>query len=307
MRKAVAWCAAAFVVVGLAPAATAAQPTTATAPDVPSAVIALGDSYSSGLGSGGYQDDCDRTPQAWVHLLFGGEVSDRTLLACSGATIPDVAGQVGQLAQLPGAGDRLITVTVGGNDAGFADELVNCLVSIVSCTSRETALTARIEALHQPLVELYDSIQAAAPGDEVIVGGYPLLVPDPAVRGNCPALTGLLSTSERQMIRRLGVLLNDVVDEAAAAAGVRSASAQVESTFVGHEACANGLDDWLYGLKISWRDSAAAETPAPSETPSPSFHARWAIASSFVRDSFHPTVAGQAGYASAFEAAWAGS
>ncbi|TDE15962.1 GDSL-type esterase/lipase family protein [Jiangella asiatica] len=324
-RKAVALCAAAFVVVGLVPTATAAAAggaeagvaaqasvpaaaarTTTAAEALPDAVVALGDSYSSGLGAGGYQNHCDHTPQAWIHLLFGGAVADRTLLACSGATISDVATQVGQLAALPGeSGDRLITVTVGGNDAGFADELVNCLVSFVSCTSREAALTARIQALHQPLVDLYNSIQAAAPGDEVIVGGYPMLVPDPAVRSDCPALTSFLSTSERRMIRRLGVLLNDVVDGAAAAAGVRSASSRVEQTFDGHEACANGAGDWLYGLKLSFGDGAATAEPSEAASATPPSHPQWEIVSSFVRDSFHPTVAGQAGYASAFEAEWA--
>ncbi|WP_157987436.1 SGNH/GDSL hydrolase family protein [Jiangella endophytica] len=302
-RTAVTLCVAAVVLVGaaLGAAADASATETAEAADTPSAVITLGDSYSSGLGAGGYVDDCDRTPQAWNNLIFGGDVTDRTLLACSGARIAEVTQQVQQLATIPGAGDRLITVTVGGNDAGFADQLVNCLVSFLSCTRREAELTTLINSLHQPLVQLYDAVQAAAPGDEVIVGGYPMLVPDPAVRSDCPALTGLLSDSERQMIRRLGVLLNDVIDNAAAEAGVESASDEVASIFDGHEACANAAGDWLYGLKISW--SADNEPTIASASP---YQPQWDVASSFVRDSFHPTVNGQAGYADAFEEAWAG-
>ncbi|MBB5788494.1 SGNH/GDSL hydrolase family protein [Jiangella mangrovi] len=308
-RTAVTLCVAAVLLVGAALGATAdaaeapstADPAAAAvAVDAPSAVITLGDSYSSGLGAGGYLDDCDRTPQAWNNLIFGSAVTDRTLLACSGAAIPEVAQQVQQLAGIPGAGDRLITVTVGGNDAGFADELVNCLVSFFSCTRREAELTALISSLHQPLVQLYDSVQAAAPGDEVIVGGYPMLVPDPAVRSDCDALTGLLSNSERQMIRRLGVLLNDVIDAAAAEAGVESASDEVASVFDGHEACGNEPGDWLYGLKISW---AAGSEPTSATTTTA--EQRWEVASEFVRDSFHPTVNGQVGYAVAFEEAWA--
>ncbi|WP_147375459.1 SGNH/GDSL hydrolase family protein [Jiangella rhizosphaerae] len=305
-RTAVTLGVAAVVLVGAAIGAAAdasATETAEAADDVPSAVVTLGDSYSSGLGAGGYLDDCDRTPQAWNNLVFGNAVTDRTLLACSGAAIPDVAQQVQQLAAIPGAGDRLITVTVGGNDAGFADELVNCLVSFVSCTRREAELSALISGLHQPLVQLYDAVQAAAPGDEVIVGGYPMLVPDPAVRSDCPALTGLLSTSERQMIRRLGMLLNDVIDGAAAEAGVESASDEVAAVFDGHEACANAPGDWLYGLKISWTDST--EPTAPATASASPYRPQWDIVSSFVRDSFHPTVNGQAGYAVAFEEAWA--
>ncbi|SDS17440.1 GDSL-like Lipase/Acylhydrolase family protein [Jiangella sp. DSM 45060] len=301
-RTAVTLCVAAVVLIGaaLGAAADASAAETTDAADTPSAVITLGDSYSSGLGAGGYLDDCDRTPRAWNNLIFGDAVSDRTLLACSGARIAEVTQQVRQLEAIPGAGDRLITVTVGGNDAGFADELVNCLVSFLSCTRREAELATLITSLHQPLVQLYDAVQAAAPGDEVIVGGYPMLVPDPAVRSDCPALTGLLSDSERQMIRRLGVLLNDVIDAAAADAGVESASDEVAAGFDGHEACANGPGDWLYGLKISW--SAADEPGTASASP---YQPQWDVASSFVRDSFHPTVNGQAGYADAFEEAWA--
>lgn len=300
-RTAVTLCVAAVLLVAAALGATDASAAPArAADDAPSAVITLGDSYSSGLGAGGYVDDCDRTPQAWNNLIFGSAVTDRTLLACSGAAIPEVTQQVQQLAGIPGAGDRLVTVTVGGNDAGFADELINCLVSFFSCTRREAELTTLINGLHQPLVQLYDSVQAAAPGDEVIVGGYPMLVPEPAVRSDCPALTGLLSTSERQMLRRLGVLLNDVIDAAAAEAGVESASDEVAAVFDGHEACANEPGDWLYGLKISW--SADSE---PTSASTMSAEARWEIASEFVRDSFHPTVNGQVGYAVAFEEAWA--
>src|SRR5690606_11116264 len=142
--------------------------------------------------------------------------TDRTLLACSGAQIPEVRAPLEQLAELPAeSGGRLITLTVGGNDVGFAYELINSLTSVVSCLDRESVLTQRIDALHDPLVDVYPSIQAAVTGDEVIVGGYPTLVPDPAVRSDCAALTGLLSPAERQMIRRLGVVLNDAIDPAA--------------------------------------------------------------------------------------------
>lgn len=306
-RTAVTLCVAAALLVGAALGAAnasaaplrpadGAKPAVVVAADVPSAVITLGDSYSSGLGAGGYVDDCDRTPNAWNNLIFGSAVTDRTLLACSGAAIPELTAQVQQLAAIPGAGDRLITVTAGGNDAGFADELTDCLVSLFSCTWREAELTVLINSLHQLLVQLYDSVKAAAPGDEVIVGGYPMLVPDPAVRSDCSALTGMLSNSERQMLRRLGVLLNDVIDAAAAQAGVGSASDEVAAVFDGHEACANAPGDWLYGL--FW-------TAATEPTLASSAEARWEVASELARDSFHPTMNGQVGYAVAFEEAWA--
>lgn len=274
-------------------------------PEVPAAVIALGDSYSSGLGAGGYTNDCDHTPHAWGSTIFGDAVTERTLLACSGASIADVALQVEQLAALPGEpGGRLITVTVGGNDIGFADELVNCLLSFLSCTRREEELAERIDGLRRPLAELYRSIQDVAPGDEIIVGGYPMLVPDPAVREDCSALTGLLSVRERQMIRRLGVALNDVIDRAAADAGVPAVSSELEELFDGHEACSNGPDDWLYGVKLSWPTGDEQGDGPSGATVAESDRGRWSMVVSLVKDSFHPNLAGQAGYAQAFEDTW---
>ncbi|WP_129667422.1 GDSL-type esterase/lipase family protein [Phytoactinopolyspora endophytica] len=292
------------------------QPVAEVSREAPTGVVALGDSYSSGLGTEAYEDDCDRTQQAWVWLIFADDVpaSERTLLACSGAVIDDVYDQVDELEAVSGAGGRLITVTVGGNDVGFANELANCFVPFVSCTNREDAIMAEINALANPLTELYLAVQSAAPGDELIVGGYPFLVPDPDVRSSCSALTPLLSSPERQMIRRLGSALNEVTEEAASAAGVRSAGTQLEQVFDGHEACANGPDDWLNGLKLgrsSGVDNTSAgeqATEAASDDPDdPEFEPYWDIISDFVRDSFHPNAAGQAGYADAFASVWGSS
>ncbi|NEE02465.1 SGNH/GDSL hydrolase family protein [Phytoactinopolyspora halotolerans] len=292
------------------------RPTAVVSRAVPAGVVAMGDSYSSGLGTDDYEDDCDRTQQAWAWLIFSDEVpaTERTLLACSGAVIDDVYEQIDELEALQGAGGRLITLTVGGNDVGFADELVNCYVSFVSCTRREDAIRAEIDALVDPLTELYRAVQAAAPDDELIVGGYPLLVPDPEVRDNCIALTPLLSAAERQMIRRLGGALNSVIERAADEAGVRSAGTRLEETFDGHEACANGPDDWLNGLKFGRTadatavpEPAGAQTAATPEPDDPELGPQWDIISSFVRDSFHPNASGQTGYADAFEHMWMSS
>ncbi len=280
-------------------AAVLVPPTVASAGSAavaaPDAVVILGDSYSSGLGSGNYYNDCDNTPNAWGNLIFPATVTSRTLLACSGAAIPEVQGQVAELAGLPSSGNRLVTVTVGGNDVGFADELEGCYFS--DCTGRRGIIEDRIDGLVGPLTDLYDDIQAAAPGDRVIVGGYPLLVPDPDVRGWCYALTFLITSAERDMIRALGVRLNDVIDQAAAQAGVTAVTTDLENRFTGHEACRNADRDWLWGLSLSGAAGPQGEVLASYYDP------RSGIEGDFVRDSFHPRVKGQRAYAAAFEAA----
>lgn len=290
---------AALTLAGLAVPATAgpaaAGPSALAA--APTSVVTLGDSYSSGLGSGGYYNDCDNTPNAWGNLIFPATVTSRTLLACSGATIPTVEGQVATLAGLPGDGNRLVTVTVGGNDAGFADELLTCFLA--DCTRDRAVLESTIDGLQAPLTRLYDDIQAAAPGDRVLAGGYPLLVPDPNVRGWCYALTFLITSNERRMLRDLGVRLNDVIDRAAAAAGVPSVTTDLENRFTGHEACQNRSNDWLYGLSLSGIFAANGVQPTGPVLA----RGRVGTQADFVADSFHPNRSGQSAYASAFEAA----
>lgn len=266
---------------------------------VPTGVVSLGDSYSSGLGAGPYDEDCKRTEQAWGNLIFDDAVSpsDRFILACSGSGIADVYGQLDELAALGESGGRLITLTVGGNDIGFATELARCFIPFAGCADREPVLLERIEGLVEPLAELYGAVQAITAGDVLIVGGYPLLVPDPQVRDQCRALTRLLSTAERQMIRRLTAALNDAIDEAAATAGVLSTSTALEAGFDGHEACDNGPDDWLNGVKLSLPTDSSPDDADGVER-------RWDVILPLIRESFHPNEAGQAGYADAFTEVW---
>lgn len=274
---------------------------------VPTGVVTLGDSFSSGLGAGGYVNGCDNTPNAWGNLIFGSAVTDRTMLACSGATIPTVRAQVDELAANPGSG-RLVTVTVGGNDAGFAAELQRCFVS--NCTGRETQIRSKIDGLVGPLTQIYREIKVAAPNDTVIVGGYPLLVPDPRSRSWCTALTFLLTNAERDMIRRLGVRLNDVIDTAAAQAGVAAVTSDLEHRFTGHEACRNSSTDWIYGLKISlWSqdlDTAVEAMQVDAQVEEYYVDPQAEIVAGWIRDSFHPTRSGQVAYADAFEASYRG-
>lgn len=80
--------------------------------------VALGDSYSSGVGAGSYissSGDCKRSTKAYPYLwAAANSPSSFNFTACSGARTGDVlANQLGPL----GAGTGLVSVSVGGNDA----------------------------------------------------------------------------------------------------------------------------------------------------------------------------------------------
>src|SRR5215213_4844548 len=88
--------------------------------------VALGDSYSSGTGTRSYLADgtsCQRSTYAYPSLIAAARGYTLNFRACSGARIADVTAT-----QLPAvtAVTSFVTVSVGGNDAGFSDVLTTC-------------------------------------------------------------------------------------------------------------------------------------------------------------------------------------
>ncbi len=89
---------------------------------------ALGDSYSSGVGTGDYYSNsgsCDRSPESYAALWDAAHsVSNFDFAACSGAKTTDVLNsQLGGLS----ASTNLITMNIGGNDAGFSSVMTTCV------------------------------------------------------------------------------------------------------------------------------------------------------------------------------------
>jgi lysophospholipase L1-like esterase len=140
-----------------------------------SAYVALGDSYSSGVGAERYvagSGHCLRSRQSYVYQL-GRDVS--SFRACAGATTGSVLS--GQLGAFP-AGTGLVTITIGGNDAGFVDVVASCLLGSPGKCSDRVARAERFvrEGLPGRLRRVYDAIRRRAPDATVVVAGYPRLL-----------------------------------------------------------------------------------------------------------------------------------
>jgi len=89
--------------------------------------VALGDSYSSGVGAGSYissSGDCDRSTNAAAYLWNAAhKPASFAFNACSGATTDDVlANQLGSL----NSSTSLVSISIGGNDAGFSSVITKC-------------------------------------------------------------------------------------------------------------------------------------------------------------------------------------
>jgi lysophospholipase L1-like esterase len=237
----------------------------------PQYIIALGDSYSAGEGNAPYDGDapgCDRGAGAWPRLL-GERIPGSTVkvLACGGATSGDfTASHHGQPPQIDalksleasGAKPSIVTITVGGNDAGFSSMLVSCVVFQCFWTGRDTDTVNYIaDTLPGRLTSAYSQVKAAAPGARIIVVGYPDLVPSwGASTSDCPWLRG----ADRSEITTVNSDLNAVIQRSARDAGVEYVS--LSRAFHGHELCTD--DSWVYPIGLNAAGPTASAHPNPS-------------------------------------------
>ncbi|SMC85341.1 SGNH/GDSL hydrolase family protein [Kibdelosporangium aridum] len=202
--------------------------------------VALGDSYSSGVGTGGSYSGggCKRSSNAYPQLWANSHSpASFTFAACSGATTSDVLNnQVGSLS----ASTSLVTISIGGNDAGFVDVITTCtLGSDSTCVNRvEQGKTFARNTLPARLDNTYNTIKQRAPSARVIVLGYPRFYKVP---GTCNVG---MSDTKRSAINSGADVLAQVTAQRAAAAGFTFVD--IRNAWTGHEICSS--DWWLNSL-----------------------------------------------------------
>lgn len=223
--------------------------------------VALGDSYSSGVGAGDYigsSGSCDRSTKAYPQLWANANApASYVSVACSGATTSSVIST--QLSALSST-TNLVSITVGGNDVGFSSVMETCVLESTSaCVSAiDTAENKMATQLPGELNNVLSAIAAdVAPGARVVVLGYPRLY-DLSKSSTCIGL----STTDRTDLNQAA---NDLDGQIQAAAGrYGDTFADVRPAFTGHQICDSG--SWLHS--VDWFD---------------------------LGESYHPTAAGQAG------------
>lgn len=112
----------------------------------PSGFIALGDSYSAGIGTGlfnGTEDDCRHGHNAYPMLvqedlsrsLDGGDVPTFQFLSCTGSTVNDMLAGA-EHSQIDGfnttATADFALLSIGGNDLGFFEIMNSCIFRFYS-------------------------------------------------------------------------------------------------------------------------------------------------------------------------------
>ncbi|HET9649556.1 MAG TPA: SGNH/GDSL hydrolase family protein [Microlunatus sp.] len=304
--------------VGLAPAAAHPGPTSGAA-----SYVALGDSYASGEGLPPYvagtesDNGCHRSQgQSYPVLLAESgrrPFSSLTSVACSGAVTADLLATTPNTSQPPqvsalGAGTRTVTVTIGGNDAGFGAVITDCVYSpdptlqqalkgSPDCRDRDdVAVRTRIAALGGgrgaptvpgvvPLPDLLERIQAAAPRATIYLTGYPRLLgrelTDAAGCRVSDVAPLYISGADARWIRTKAGELNATIAGSARRARARGLDVRyvdVARVFRDHNVC-DRKSPWVNGVVLTPTDPSQPPQLSPA--------------------TFHPTARGQRAYAAA--------
>jgi hypothetical protein len=162
--------------------------------------------------------------------------------ACSGATTADVlASQISALQP----GTDLVTITIGGNDAGFGPVLQTCTTAESDRTcfvAVDAAESFEQTVLRDRLSRTYAAIRQAAPHAQVVVLGYPQLfnlaptcadpqVPNVARRAKLNEGADVLDGVIRSVSQQFGFYFGEV-----------------RGQFAGHEVCS--ADPWINGPSV---------------------------------------------------------
>lgn len=214
----------------------------------PRRYVALGDSYSSGEGNPPFTNAlCHRGDAAWPNFVTGPTVALIENVACSGAAIGQLTRswpRKGEGAQIPAAASLhpdVVSVTIGGNDLGFAGVLADCFLS-PGCDADGTLARVRtmLPGLRSRLTSAYRTLRAGTSAHVVVVG-YPRIFPTVKPR-NC----AWLSERERRALNALAAEIDVTLSQAATDARVDYVS--VLGVLAGHELCTPS--SWVYPLRI---------------------------------------------------------
>ena len=189
----------------------------------PRTLVALGDSYGSGVGSFIYFSDgtsCYRSPFSYPAQIAAATGTSLTLAACSGATTSDLLTK--QIPTVPSSTDY-VTITVGGNDLGFAPVITTCGLPgwLGNCNAAIDASPAILRTkLPGRLARVYSAVRSQAPNAKVVVTGYPLLFNGT----DCNVLT-FFTGAEMARLNDATEDLNAVIQAQSTAAGFTFVSA----------------------------------------------------------------------------------
>lgn len=253
-----------------ATAAAGAGPALAAGSQAVGRYVALGDSYASAAGVPVQTDSaCARSDRNYPSLVNTALApAGHRDVTCGGATTVHMT--TAQNASAPpqfdalSADTDLVTVTIGGNDIGFAGIIVRCVTlglfnpSGSPCRNSYTRngtdqLAATIAATAPKIAATLDGIRHRSPQARVLITGYPAILPDDGT--NCPSVVSI-AKGDAPWLRDTHKRLNAMIAAQAAAHG--AVYVDTYSKSVGHDVCKPAGTRWMEPLGSS---AAAAFHP----------------------------------------------
>lgn len=228
----------------------------------PPEYVSLGDSYTAGTGikpqaTKFVPDGCRQSLVNYPHLvarqLAFAAFADAS---CGGAQVKDMSGpqDTGDGVNAPQL-DRLddetlyVTLSVGGNDTGFGDVVETCLRNIDPnanpCVEKYASdgsnqLVENAVNLREGVEQTVASIKQRAPRAQVVIVGYPQLLP-PGARG-CGRDVGV-TPADAVVINLWLRALNSTLQKAALSTG--SEYVDLYGPSAGHDACKPRGERWM--------------------------------------------------------------
>lgn len=223
---------------------------------------------------------CDRSSYAYNSVVsdtFAFKGGKRTW-ACSGSTTKDIydpnhancskgsaSGKYGEGCQLyrVDPNTSLITMSIGGNDAGFSKELKSCYFNRMklhwskSCSYEAGDINANIAGIRPNLIADLKQLHRRAPHARIILITYPKLFRDPPVHNEgCVTFEHVcLTKGDQAFYNQEAVKLDNAICSDAAAAGVNAECINAANAFQGceigqNDSCVQAPDAHISGS--SW-------------------------------------------------------
>jgi lysophospholipase L1-like esterase len=256
--------------------------------------VALGDSYSSGFGVSPYMADtlkedgesdtannCQRSTRAYSQVVAQAKGLSLSFHACQGGVTADFLaprnstwGEKAQLDYLDG-GTGLVTLSIGGNDAKFADVLRDCidgaeLAPWNTCHGDDNVTKtvgeafARLDGTRStpskvvPYPELYAKVRGKATRATRVAVGYPhFFSASGSDRTFLPGgrCEGVKKADQRWIVEKIDEL-NAMAEKHARLAGMLFANPNPR--FDTHELCGGGTE-WIYPILSAGRVHPTAD------------------------------------------------
>lgn len=213
-----------------------------------------------------YENLCHRHRRAYPNQIreqLGIPSEEAIFVACSGATTADVLTRAqypnsparvhGGQPQLKTVEDfatahgepELVTIGIGGNDAGFGGIVRHCAIGLTSCADPgyEQGVIAKVYGtMYDNVVSALTALTIAFPNATIAAFGYTSVIDDPA-----QACVPGIDANEMSWLK-YGLLpaVNDAIKDAATETGVTYID--ITAATAGHGVCS--AEPWINGIRL---------------------------------------------------------